>query len=220
MIRLALTIRQRKVIMNTQSNRYPAILIALAIVFAMACNAIPPLFTPLQATPTAEILHFENELVAFDYKYVKGMEVFEGGKATFQCNPPFELGGELVVGLGIYKYSGLDTSYYRSIRIFRQPMPFDSNLETIMREAYQKAEVPRGEGLVNATGPVTVDGLSAFQWTYRVYVGEPAFEMRDVWIPKDGELFIIAIWTQWGNPDSFAAFQAEADALLDSLHIK
>jgi hypothetical protein len=205
--------------MNTRSSRHPAIWIALVIVFAMACNAITPLFTPLQATPTAEILHFENELVAFDYKYEKGMEVFEAGNAPFQCNPPFELGGELVVGLGIYKYSGLDI-YNRSIRIFRQPMPFDSNLETIMREAYQKAEVPRDEGVVNATGPVTVDGLSAFQWTYHVYVGEPAFEMRDVWIPKDGELFIIAIWTQWGNPDSFAAFQADADMFLKSLRFK
>jgi hypothetical protein len=127
-----------EVIMNTRSSRHPAIWIALVIVFAMACNAITPLFTPLQATPTAEILHFENELVAFDYKYEKGMEVFEAGNAPFQCNPPFELGGELVVGLGIYKYSGLDI-YNRSIRIFRQPMPFDSNLETIMQEAYQKA---------------------------------------------------------------------------------
>lgn len=190
------------------------IILTLAVVFTMACNEVTSFFNP-----PPQILHFENELVAFDYKYEKGMEVFEGGNVTFQCNPAFELGGELVVGFGIYKYSGLDT-YNRSIRIFRQPMPFDSNLETIMREAYKKAEVSQDEGLVNATGPVTVDGLPAYQWTYRVYVGEPAFEMRDIWIPKDDELFIVAIWTQWGNPDSFAAFQAEADALLDSMHIK
>jgi len=188
-------------------------ILVIVVILTLACNIL------IRPTPTAEILHFENESVAFDYKYEKGMDVFEGGNATFQCNPSFELGGELVVGLGIYKYSELDT-YYRSIRIFRQPMPSDSNLEIIMQEAYQKAKVPQSKGLVNATGPVTVDGLSAYQWTYRVYVGEPAFEMRDIWIPKDGELFIIAIWTQWGNPDSFATFQADADMLVNSLRIK
>jgi hypothetical protein len=188
------------------------IILTLAVVLTMACNEVTSFLNP-----PPQILHFENDIVAFDY--LEGAKVYEGGKATFQCNPHFELGGELVVGLGIYKYSSLDT-YYRSIRIFRQPMPVDSNLETIMREAYQKAEVSQSEGLVNATGPVIVDGLSAFQWTYRVYVGEPAFEMRDVWIPKDGEVFIIAIWTQWGNPDSFAAFQADADMFLKSLRLK
>ena len=206
--------------MNTHSNCHPAIWIALVIVFTMACNVITPLFTPFQATPTAEILHFENDRVVFDYKYTKGMKVFEGWDATFRCNPNFELGGEWVVGLGIYKYPNLDI-YPRSIRIFRQPMPSDSNLETIMQEAYQKATIQsRVKGAVDATGPVTVDGLPAFQWTYRVFVGEPAYEMRDVWIPKDGELFIIAIWTQYGNQESFAAFQADADAFLNSLHIK
>lgn len=201
-----------EVTMNTCIGSYPAILVSLAVVLTMACNAVTSFLNP-----TPQILHFENDIVAFDY--LEGMKVYEGRDTNFQCNPDFQLGGELVVGLGIYKYSGLDI-YNRSIRIFRQPMPFDSNLETIMQEAYQKAKVPRDEGLVKATGPVTVDGLSAYQWTYRVYVGEPAFEMRDVWIPKDGELFIIAIWTQWGNPDSFAAFQADADMFLKSLRLK
>lgn len=204
--------------MKNRSNPFLIILIILilAVVLTMACNAVTLFLNPTPKPPP-KILHFENDIVAFDY--LEGAKVFEGMDATFQCNPPFELGGELVVGLGIYKYSSLDT-YYRSIRIFRQPMPVDSNLETIMREAYQKVEISQSDGLVNATDPVTVDGLSAYQRTYRIYVGEPAFEMRDVWIPKDGELFIIAIWTQWGNPDSFAAFQAEADAFLDSMYIK
>jgi hypothetical protein len=45
-------------------------------------------------------------------------------------------------------------------------------------------------------------------------------ELHDVWIPKDGELFIITIWTEYTNPEDFAVFQAGADVLIESLLIK
>jgi hypothetical protein len=91
-----------------------------------------------------------------------------------------------------------------------------------MMDAYRMAEdhFPQANGVLNANGVITVDGLSALQRTYRVYSGEPAYELRDIWIQKDNELFIIAIWTEYTNPDDFAAFQAGADLLLESLHIK
>jgi hypothetical protein len=91
-----------------------------------------------------------------------------------------------------------------------------------MLDAYRQVEdkFPREKGEMNATGPVTVAGLSAFQWTYRVSSGESAYDLHDVWVPKDGELFIISIWTKYTNPDDFAVFQAGADMLLESLRIK
>ena len=127
----------------------------------------------------------------------------------------------MVAGLGDPKLSGFDR-YYRSIRIFRQSMPPGSNLEAIMLDAYRQAEAryPRSNGVMDATGPVTVAGLSAYQWTYRVYSGEPAYELRDVWVPSGDGLFIISIWTEYTNPDDFAAFQAGAEAFLKSLRIK
>ncbi len=65
-------------------------------------------------------------------------------------------------------------SYFRSIRIFRQPMLSDSNLETIMLEAYLRADPYDlwGPGVTDTAVPVTVAGLPAFQTTYRVYIGE------------------------------------------------
>ena len=91
-----------------------------------------------------------------------------------------------------------------------------------MYEAYLLPQVkfPHEKGVMDATGPVTVAGLSTFQWTYRISSGESAYELRDVWVPKDGELFIISIWTEYTNPDDFAVFQAGADLLLKSLHLK
>jgi hypothetical protein len=169
--------------------------------------------------PASMITHFENDVVAFDY--LKTMKVHTANDTAFQCYPDFQLSGELIVGLGDPNFTGFD-NYYRSIRIFRQQIPAGSNLEAIMLDAYREAEkkLPQENGILNANGPITVDGLSAVQRTYRVYSGEPAYEMRDIWLQKDNELFILAIWTEYTNPDDFAAFQAGADVLLESLRIK
>jgi hypothetical protein len=177
-----------------------------------------PTLTPTPF-PTSMLLHFENDVVAFDY--LEGLNVYEAGNATLQCYPDFQLGGELVVGLGDPMFT-MDGRYSRSIRIFRQTMPPGSNLESVMYEAYLLPEVkfPHEEGVVNATGVVTMTGLSAYQWTYQVHSGETAYELRDVWIPKDSELFIITIWTEYTNPEDFAVFQAGGELLLKSLHLK
>jgi len=131
------------------------------------------------------------------------------------------LGGELVVGLGDPKFINFDT-YFRSIRIFRLPMPPGSNLEAIFLEAYRQAEkkFPLQKGVLNSNGPVTIDGLAAIQKTYRVYSGEPAYELRDIWIQKSDVLFVVSIWTEYTNPDDFTVFQSGADMLLKSLKLK
>ncbi len=169
-------------------------------------------------TSTPALLHYENEVVAFDY--MEGMDLHADGGAALQCIPDFQLGGELVVGLGGLKL-GSDR-YFRSIRIFRQPMLSDSNLETIMQEAYLRADPYKvwSPGVMDTALPVTVAGLPAIQTTYRIYIGEPAYELRDVWVQKEDKLFIVAIWTQYTNPEAIAAFQANADLLLNSLQLK
>lgn len=187
---------------------------AFTVLLVLACSS-----GPFFATPTPALLHFENELVAFDY--LEGMDLFTSADASFRCVPDFLLGGDLVAGLGSLKDA--DSGFYlRSIRIFRQPMPSGSDLETVMQEAYQRVDPNnwRKTGLLDATGPVTVAGLAAYQSTYRLFIGEPAYELRDVWIPAQDALFIVSIWTMYTNPEAFAAFQAKADLLLNSLVIK
>jgi hypothetical protein len=169
--------------------------------------------------PASMIMHFNNDVVAYDY--LTPMKVHTANDPAFQCYPDFKLGGELIVGLGDPNFTGFD-NYYRSIRILRQQMPAGSNLEAIMLDTYRMAEkhFPQANGVLNANNPIFVDGLSAVQRTYRVYSGESAYEMRDIWFQRDNELFILAIWTEYTNPDDFAAFQAGADLLLESLRIK
>jgi hypothetical protein len=199
--------------MYIRSIRFLAIFLAFAILPAITCNAGTDF-----PTPTPSLLHFENEVVAFDYR--EGMDIFEDRVAALQCVPDFQLGGELVVGLGSLKL-GTD-HYFRSIRIYRQPMLSDSNLETIMQEAYLQADPYKlwGPGVMDTSIPVTVAGLPAFQTTYRIYIGEPAYDLRDVWIQNDDQLFIVAIWTQYTNSEAVAAFQANADLLLNNLQLK
>ncbi len=188
---------------------------------------LPPLVeTPTQEPkpsptpfPTSMIAHFENDMVAFDY--LKPMKVYIANNPAFNCYPDFQLSGELIVGMGDPNFTSFD-KYYRSIRIFREKMPAGSNLEAIMLDAYRQAEkkFPHEKGVVDPSGPIAVDGLLAVQRTYRVYSGEPAYEMRDVWIQRDNEIFIIAIWTEYTNPEDFAVFQAGANMFLKSLRIK
>jgi hypothetical protein len=212
-----------KELMNTRSNHYLAILMAFTILLATACNTIPlfpkPTPSPLPyATKEPKLLHFENEIVAFDYP--AGMKIYSAMDSTFQCYPDFEFGGEMVVGLGDPNFTDFGNDY-RSIRIFHQQIPAGSNLEAIMLDAYRVAEehFQQENGILNANGPITVYGLSAVQRTYRVYSGEPAYEMRDIWIQRDNEIYIIAIWTEYTNPDDFAAFQAGAELFVNSLRI-
>jgi hypothetical protein len=165
------------------------------------------------------LLHFENDVVAFDY--LKGMKLYTTGDPAFVCYPDIQLGGELVVGLGDPKFINFDT-YFRSIRITRLPMPPGSNLEAMFLEAYRPVETkyfPQN-GILNANGPVTVAGLAALQKTYRVYSGEPTYELRDIWIQKGDVLFVVSIWTEYTNPDDFTVFQSGADMLLKSLKLK
>lgn len=186
---------------------------------------------PLQVKPTTEptssptpvpasmLLHFENDVVAFDY--LKGMTLFFNNNPAFVCYPSIDLGGEMVAGLGDPRFLNFDT-YFRSIRITRRPIPTGSNLEALFLETYQQAEekFPQKPGILDARGKITIDGLTAIQKSYRVYSGEPAYELRDIWTQKGDEIFILSIWTEYTNPDDFAAFQSSAEVFINSLRIK
>jgi hypothetical protein len=63
-------------------------------------------------------------------------------------------------------------------------------------------------------------GLPAIQKTYRVFSGEPAYELRDIWAEKSGKAYRVSIWTVFHNQDDLAAFESLADQVLSCLIIK
>ena len=202
------------------------ILLTLPITLALVCRTLTLPFTPATPTvaPTAtldmNLLHFENQWVAFDYP--AGLQLHQAGFETIIWYPYVDLGGKLVVGLGDERFFGFG-NYYRSVRIMRQSLPPGADLTVIMAEAYEQRGVkhpwPLMEGALDANGPISIDGRDAIQKSYRIYSGEPAYDLRDIWIPVNDELYVVTIATEWTNPEDFAAFEVLADKLLRSLVI-
>ena len=188
---------------------------------------LPPFSGQPTPAPTASptpypanlLVHYEDNLLSFDYP--QGMMVLPSGETPSDCFPGIPLGGERLVGLGEPRFL-VNGIYYRSIQITRLPMPAGSNLEAVVLGVYEQAQVkvPQETSSLASTGPVPVAGQTGFQWAYRVTAGEPTYELRDVWLELNDQLYIISIWTEYTNPDDFAAFQAGADSLLQSLRIK
>ena len=169
--------------------------------------------------PAALLALYEDNLLSFDYP--RGMIILPSGNTPSACFPDIPFGGERLVGLGDPRFLVNDI-FYRSIQITRREMAAGSNLEALMLDVYQQAQakVPQEPSSLASTGSVAVAGGTGFQWAYRVTAGEPTYELRDVWLERDGQLNIISIWTEYTNPDDFLEFQSGAQALLDSLVIK
>jgi hypothetical protein len=188
---------------------------------------LPPLpEEPTPATTASPTAYPANLLNPYDYNqlsfhYPKEMIVLRSGYTPLTCFPDIPFGGERLVGLGEPRFLVKDI-FYRSIQVTLRPMPAGSNLEAVMLDVYEqaKAKYPQEPSSLASTGPVTVAGQTGFQWAYRVTAGEPTYELRDVWLEKDGQLYIISIWTEYTNPDDYLEFQSGAQALLDSLAIK
>jgi hypothetical protein len=208
------------------------VIISLTTAVLLACQA---LILPVRGTPSpgatsiplvvqtssadSSLLHFDNQWVSFDYP--RELKAYAPGDQVFRWYPELDLGGELLAGLGdpkVYAYQ----MYFRSIRIMRRAMPSDQTLQTLMAGTYDRInqQHPINAGAQKASGPVTISGMPAYQKTYRVFSGEPAYDLRDIWVPHDGVLDIIAIATAWHNPDDFARFELLADGIINSLVIK
>ena len=200
---------------------------AVLFVATIACETVNlPLATATPPVlPTATLIsasaHFENEWVAFDHP--QGLTVYAAGFEDPIWYPTVDFGGELVAGLGDERFFGFD-NYYRSIRILRRRSAPGADLEGIMADVYAQTGPehawPLVDGVLNLDGPITIDGHDAVQKSYRIYSGEPAYELRDVWIRVDNEFYIVSIGTEWTNPEDFDTFESMADDLLESLVIK
>ena len=169
--------------------------------------------------PAALLAHYENNLLSFDYP--QGMIVLLSGDTPSACFPDIPFGGERLAGLGEPRFL-VNGTYYRSIQITRRPMLPGSALEVVVVDFYEQAQAKLHQepATLASTGPVTVAGQTGFQWAYRVTAGEPTYELRDVWLERNDQLYIISIWSEYTNPDDFWAFQSGAQALLGSLMIK
>jgi hypothetical protein len=174
-----------------------------------------PTATPTP-TPTIQLLHFENELLAFDYPQT--LVVFPAG-VPVTCFPDIPFAGERLVGLGEARFL-TDGIYYRSIQVTRLPVPPASNLEAVMQGIYDQSRLPLEPPAFSWKTQVPVAGQTGIQRAYRVTAGEPAYELRDIWLQMNDQVYIISVWSEYTNATDFFDFQIGAELLLDSLVIK
>ena len=191
-------------------------------------DVLPPLVMVPTMTPTPAptpyppslLMHYEDDAVAFDYPLE--LKAFgAGADAAYAVYPDYHLAGELMVGLGDPQFLTFD-KYHRSISISEMEVPPGSSIELLWMEAYQNIEEkyhPQ-ESTIERPSLVNVNGYDAMQKSYRIYSGEPAYELRDLWMQKENRGFLISIWTIYTNPQDYERFQAGADALLDSIVFK
>ena len=166
--------------------------------------------------PSTLLKHFENDIVSFDYP--QELVILQPGNPHSACFPDYLLGGKSIVGLGDPKFIDFDT-YYRSIRINRLSIPSGDNFELIYMKSYHPMEKKYNlePGVLALPSKIDVGGWTALQKTYRITSGEPTFELRDIWIPKGDQIYILSIWTVYTNPEDFFQFQSGAEALIKSL---
>jgi PsbP-like protein len=64
---------------------------------------------------------------------------------------------------------------------------------------------------------LTVDGVSAYEKVYKIPHGEPYYQIRDVWIYKNGKIYIISCRA---FPNNFNQSQNDFDIIINSFHVK
>lgn len=212
------------------SQGYPAYIQEVADMFLETLEIkdnLPPFIEKPTPTPTptptpypaALLSHYEDSRVAFDYP--TGMTIFQPGDALSTSYPDFNLGGDLLIGVGDPVQLHFE-KYHRSIRIHRLALKDATLFELQYLDAYVPIEkkYSPGPGLLTLPGKISIGGWDALQKTYRIYSGEPAYELRDIWLPKGKEVFIISIYTIYTSPEDFSLFQSGADAFINSLILK
>ncbi len=187
---------------------------AILILFTLACTITTGTSTP-SLTLTPEILHFENELVAFDYPATA--RVFAARDPAFvPYANSFELGGELVVGLANPAWMDEHGTIYSSISIHRHALPASSSLENVIQAAYAVNPGPAPEEVPEQSGSWSLDGKDAVRRTYRFASGPLWYTFQDIWLEEDSSILRISLYMEAYEDD----FQAAADLFLGSLEIK
>jgi hypothetical protein len=145
------------------------------------------------------------------------LQVYQAGDATFHWYP--NLPGQRIDGWGAIAVSLTNPATAPSHHAPR----LTGTVSNLLAESYAQPGVnhpfPLAEGVLQLNGPIDIDGHAAIQKSYRIRSGPAPYELRDIWIPVNNDVYLVCILTQWTNADDLA-FETAADAMLQSLEIK
>lgn len=94
------------------------------------------------------------------------------------------------------------------------PLAESQDLETRFKQAYAEAIPPVTDASVQ---PFARAGLSGYEITYRRPWGEPWWQFRDIWLAKDGMIYVLSFHAL---PNAFASYSATMDQIIGSFRFK
>lgn len=172
------------------------ILLFMAILIVIACQ------------PSTEPQVYDHPEFTFTYpaRWRLMSELFpkhEAGKEYYR------LGVQEIVMVTSARKAGEFGVYFA---VASAPLPEASDLETFTRQRYQ----PIMEELRNySEQEVTLGQLSAIEVTYHRPWGEPWWQFRDLWLEKNGRVYLLSF-----HASSLEPHQQEMNAILDSFSFK
>ncbi|MCJ7667583.1 MAG: hypothetical protein MUP04_04755 [Anaerolineae bacterium] len=153
--------------------------------------------------------HFENDEFSFDYP--GDWQTFSEMWSTWGPSHDKTLDAEELVGMALSGYS-------RSFRLERKDLPPDSTLKEVYEQSYQNSWIREYvEENTISEGTTTVDGVTAYEKVYKRPHGEPWYTMREIWLEKDGRIYILSCWAY---PNAFDEAQEDFNLIIESFHVK
>ena len=104
-----------------------------------------------------------------------------------------------------------------SFFVGQRELPSGSTLREVYHETYDALESSLSLFEVISQSSATVDGQEAHVITYQRFWGEPLVQQRDLWIERDGHIYILSCRAY---PGDFDSAQADFDAIIASFRLK
>lgn len=155
--------------------------------------------------------YYSGDGIAFDYpgNWEPISEVFPNHKP--QHDPELDA-EELVVIVDAGSSTEQGDKYSVSVHIMKRDLPSGVSLKDLFTQTYEDKSY-----VMISEDAMTVNGIQAYEKVYKKPHGEPWYQIRDVWLEKDGVVYIISCWAL---PNSFAEFQDKFNIIIDSFKIE
>ncbi len=174
--------------------------VGLAIVCLMAAGAACQ-------TGGGSAGHIETDEIAFDYPGGWQPPSYQGGH-----NPEFD--ADELVAVADMSTSTPWERYTTSVEVMMREIPGGSSLTDVYDQVY--AAMPSVRGPITE-GTLTVDGVTAYERIYEHPRGEPWYRIRDIWLERNGRIYILSCRA---TPGRFDATQAEFDVIIASFRVR
>jgi hypothetical protein len=200
--------------------------LVLCLCTALTSGGAYFLFGAGQVTPLVQnrgmsgAKHFDNGEFSFDYPgdWQTFTEFWPSAYGfPYKAVRDPELDAEQLTGVLVPSSQPMQPQklvFWTSVRIETKVLPAGDSLQEVYERTYSQG-YPKSNSISDKTLPV--NGVTALEKMYRKPHGEPWYQVREVWLQKNGKIYIISCWA---FPSSFDANQPAFNLIVDSFRVK